>query len=277
MKRSHLICLALTLALLSLLLIACGQGDVPDDPATEAPDTEAVTETEAPETTTEAPAPETEPPKEEKKLKTNPNDPDFFILYTDGEVDFSKAPKAYVNIYRWGQSYMPVTYGQIVFKEGDGFYVRMETEETNPRAVNTQRHSSVCQDSCLEFFAVYDPANSMKYINIEMNAIGTWLCYFCESNKVNNIIEKSSDSLPEIEPFKTETTWGTTLHVPLDMIEDCYPGVKITEGSTILMNFYKCGDKTDKPHWGAWSEVETEKPNFHVPQYFSEVEIRKAN
>ena len=52
MKRSHLICLALTLALLSLLLIACGQGDVPDVPATEAPDTEAVTETDAPETTT---------------------------------------------------------------------------------------------------------------------------------------------------------------------------------------------------------------------------------
>ena len=40
---------------------------------------------------------------ENNRNRVNPADKDFYILYTDGEVDFSKAPKAQIAIYPWGR------------------------------------------------------------------------------------------------------------------------------------------------------------------------------
>lgn len=33
-------------------------------------------------------------------------------------------------------------------------------------------------------------------------------------------------------------------------------------------NVYKCGDETDKPHYGLWSIVRSTKPDFHNPDCF---------
>jgi len=214
--------------------------------------------------------------KKEGLRKINPHDPAFYILYTDGEVDFSKAPTARVNIYKWGQQYMPRTEAKIIFKEDDGFYVRMECEEKNPLAEKTEFGASVCEDSCMEFFANYQPKTSDRYINIEMNSIATCLCYFCRDRYETVSIEKLSDALPEVEAFKTETTWGINLHVPLKMLRDAYGEFTLKEGDTVTMNLYKCGNKTKIPHYGTWSEICTERPDFHQPSCFSEVEIRRA-
>jgi len=270
MKNFKLSITALLL-IMAMLLVSCSsaENNAVDSDTAEAVDTDAENTAE---TTTEETTAMTEAPK--KELKTNPNDPDFYILYTDGEVDFTNAPKAYVDIYRWSKEYMPVTFAQIVFKEGDGFYVRMECEETDPRAVNKNYDGPIYEDSCVEFFAVYKPEINNKYVNIEMNANGAYLCYYCNSINDNVKMHTLTDSMPTCTPFKTETSWGVELHVPLKMIDDAYGGESLTLGDTILMNLYKCGNKTAIPHYGAWSEVELAKPNFHQPQFFSEVEIR---
>jgi hypothetical protein len=41
-------------------------------------------------------------------------------------------------------------------------------------------------------------------------------------------------------------------------------------------NFYKCGNETSHPHWGAWSPVD--ELNFHLPGCFGRIrfEARKA-
>jgi len=272
MKKLRFALLALLLVLPSLLTSCTSSGDTSDTSDTDA-SADTTAEAAAAETTTEeTTAAMTEAPK--KELKTNPNDPDFYILYTDGEVDFTDAPKAYVDIYRWSEEYMPVTFAQIVFKEGDGFYVRMECEETDPRAVNKEYDGPIYEDSCVEFFAVYKPEINNKYVNIEMNANGAYLCYYCKSMSDNVKMHTLTDSMPTCTPFKTDTSWGVELHVPLKMIDDAYGGESLTLGDTILMNLYKCGNKTPIPHYGAWSDVELAKPNFHQPQFFSEVEIR---
>ncbi len=265
----------MTAALLCLvmMLTASCSGDV----ATSDSDT-ASADTTVAETTTEAEtatATETEPTS---NLKFNRDDPDFYILHIDAdeEVDFTNAPKAHLDIWRWGKSfYAPVTYGQIVFREGDGFYVRMECEETDPRAVNTEFNGPIYEDSCMEFFAQYKHGISKKYVNIEMNANGAFLCYFCNSINDNVTIDTVTENIPTCESFKTDTIWGVNLYVPLAMLDDIYGGDTLTLGDTIMMNFYKCGNKCDPPHYGMWNDVPLEKANFHVPQYFAEVEIRK--
>ncbi|MBO7254211.1 MAG: hypothetical protein J6V36_02790, partial [Clostridia bacterium] len=58
---------------------------------------------------------------------------EFYILYTEDEVDFSKAPKAEIKYYPWNNDYTPYAYGQVIFKKDDGFYVFMYCEESNPK------------------------------------------------------------------------------------------------------------------------------------------------
>jgi len=265
--------------IISLIFIftlpACGNFGMSD--LRTAAESEPVSE----EITSEAPPVETEDEKtapkaeteEEPASRTNKNDPDFYILYTKDKVDFTNAPKADIDIYRWGTDYTPKAYAQVIFKEGDGFYVRMECEETDPRAVYIDYSDPVYEDSCLEFFVIYMPDLSGKYINTEMNANGAYLCYFCESNSNNVTIDTITDSMPAVTLFKNETSWGVSLYVPLGLINDAYGSADITLGSKVLANFYKCGDKTAVRHYGSWNEVINESPNFHLPEYFAEIVI----
>ncbi|MDD4772404.1 MAG: carbohydrate-binding family 9-like protein [Eubacteriales bacterium] len=251
-------------ALIVLMLPACDTGE----PET---DSETITnEITNPVKTTE----ESTESREEPNSRVNKNDPDFYVMYTKDEVDFTDAPKAYIDIYRWGTDYTPKAYAQAVFKEGDGFYIRMECEETDPRAVNTNYNDPIYEDSCLEFFVIYMPHLSGKYINTEMNANGAYLCYFCDSMADNVTIDTVTNSMPVVTSFKTKTSWGVNLYVPLGLIEDAYGSADISKGSKILANFYKCGDKTAVSHYGSWNEVINENPNFHLPEYFAEIEIK---
>ncbi len=48
-------------------------------------------------------------------------------------------------------------------------------------------------------------------------------------------------------------------------------GRDISPGHRAAANFYKCGDETAVPHYGAWSPIDTPQPDFHRPEFFGEV------
>ncbi len=214
-------------------------------------------------------------PEDEPAGRVNKNDPDFYIVYTRDAVDFTGAPKADIGIYRWGADYTPKSYAQVVLKEGDGFYIRMECEETDPVAVFTEYNDPVYEDSCLEFFVNWMPGLSGRYINTEMNANGAYLCYLCDPDGKNVTMDTVTGSMPSVAAFMTDTSWGVTLYVPLGLIGDAYGSADFGPGSKVLANFYKCGDKTAVIHYGSWNEVISDSPNFHLPEYFAEIEIRE--
>ena len=214
---------------------------------------------------------------ENNRNRINPADKDFYILYTDGEVDFSKAPKAQIAIYPWGVEYTPKAFGQIIFKKDDGFYLRLESFEKDPHSRLTEKNDSVCTDSCMEFFASYDPENPNKYINVEMNSLGNYLCQCCDWIGERNIREKNFDFSPispEVSAFRTKESWGVYLRVPLGMIYDVYGDLRIDKGSYILLNLYKCGNYKQIDHYGCWGNVTTSYPNYHMPPCFYAVEIK---
>lgn len=45
-------------------------------------------------------------------------------------------------------------------------------------------------------------------------------------------------------------------------------GFNPSSANSIKGNFYKCGDKTAKPHYVSWSPIATPSPDFHRPEYF---------
>lgn len=204
---------------------------------------------------------------------------EFFAVYKgkDEAVDFAGAPKAYIDIYPWGTAYTPVAYAQIIFREDDGFHVRMFCEEENPRAIYTKFDDPVYLDSCLEFFCDFLPEkNTGHYINTEMNANGAFLTYWAAGLGNYTMIADLSDHISTVSAFKEDNGWGVNLFIPLEMLSDIYDYDGWGEGSVIKGNFYKCGSDCEIPHYGVWSNIDLPAPNFHSPQFFGEIVIKKA-
>ena len=60
--------------------------------------------------------------------------------------------------------------------------------------------------------------------------------------------------------------WGLCVAIPLDLIG-------LQRGSRFEGNFQKCGDFTRAPHFLTWNAIISDEPDFHLPQFFGEMEL----
>ena len=70
----------------------------------------------------------------------------------------------------WKFGNLPKTSFQLVYVENYGFLLNMYSEEVNPVADYHNNGDPAYKDSCVEFFANFDPENSEKYLNFEFSA-----------------------------------------------------------------------------------------------------------
>ena len=54
--------------------------------------------------------------------------------------------------------------------------------------------------------------------------------------------------------------WGIEFEIPASFIQLYFPAFEMSEARA---NFYKCGDKTEVPHYLAWSDLTSERPDYH--------------
>jgi Carbohydrate-binding family 9 len=152
----------------------------------------------------------------------------------------------------------------------EGFmYLKYYVSEQQIRAVNNTTNGSVWEDSCVEFFVAFDDKG---YYNLECNIIGTiLLCYGAERNNREmlpaEVIEKIQFQSTIQNNLKDKTIdWSMTLAIPLSIFTH-HSNLSL-KGKEYHANFYKCGDKLAEPHFVAWSNIETPKPDFHRPDFF---------
>ncbi len=145
------------------------------------------------------------------------------------------------------------------------------------RAVNYQNNSPVSQDSCVEFFVA--PKCDNHYWNFEFNCIGT----INASHRTDraNPTRLNDEQLAMVKryascgtrPFNEVEglfTWNLLIAIPLELI-----GVKY-EGNPIEMrgNFYKCASGSSQPHYLSWNPIDTDKPDFHRPEFFGKIILK---
>lgn len=150
--------------------------------------------------------------------------------------------------------------------DGESLWVRMEAEEFPVRATLTGVLDQVCDDSCLEFFFAPDPGDR-RYFNFEFNPLGALNLGFGaeRATRVRQIVKRPAE-LFRPEPFHTDKGWGIVFRIPADFIRLYLPGFALTgEGAG---NFYKCGDKTETPHYLAWAPLTSAAPDYHRRQDF---------
>lgn len=200
---------------------------------------------------------------------------EFYIKLQNGQgaPSFEDAPTADISVYPWGGEYRPISGAQAVYVEGDGFYIRMFSRESDPRTTYTNYNDPVCNDSCLEFFCKYYPSGSHFYLNIEMNSAGVYLSYRAEGAGKYCDLATLTDAMPTVTPSHDSGEWAVVLHVPSKCIADVYGLEKFEpkRGDSVRCNFYKCGSKCEKPHYGVWANIDAPSPNFHLPEFFREV------
>ncbi len=187
-------------------------------------------------------------------------------------VDWASIPVADVKHYRWYEGYAPAVTAQLVYVAGDRFLLRMTCAESEPRAIYTDYMDPVYTDSCLEFFA--DWTGDGRYINMEMNANGALLsCVGPDRHDRTPVRALAGDIFP-VRAEVGESSWSVTAEIPLSLLASIL-GCPLTveSGFAFRGNFYKCGDETASVHYGMWSPVGTEKPDFHRPEYFGELVV----
>ena len=194
--------------------------------------------------------------------------------YTKMPENWSDVPCAHIDQYAWSQDYMPSADAQLIMLQGYGFVLRMTCREKDPRAIYTDYNQPVYTDSCLEFFAAWDSSQD-KYLNMEMNAKGTLLSCVGKDRYERVPVLDVCGELPVVQGFANEDEWGILAQIPFSVIRGVY-GIgedTFVTGYTFKGNFYKCGDETAIAHYGSWSRVGTQAPDFHRPEYFGELVI----
>jgi hypothetical protein len=200
---------------------------------------------------------------------------DDFGTSFDGPEPWDRLPPLLVDHYLWlDNAYRPRVEVRLWWSR-KSLYVRFRVAEKRARGRYTKFQDPVYKDSCVEFFVDMFPEKGRGYLNFEMNANGTLLAQFgpdrdhrkplWPEDVANMSIVSGEENWPEVGD-----NWHVEYSVPFELFRKFY-GEDVRPGHRAAANFYKCGDDTPMPHYGAWSPVETPTPDFHRPEFFGEL------
>jgi hypothetical protein len=138
----------------------------------------------------------------------------------------------------------------------------------------------------VEFFVQPNPGKG--YFNFEFNCGGAMLAsYVTDPERIEGRLKSCTPldrdlaaevsiyhSLPvTVEPeIEEDIVWYLGFSVPFALLEACAGRIGRVPGQVWRANFYKCGNDTSHPHWGAWSPLD--KRNFHVPADFGDLRFQ---
>lgn len=184
-----------------------------------------------------------------------------------------------INTNNWPDRFPETPEAKVMVRNDHQYlYLRFEVEGDQLRAVAAADQGRVWEDSCVECFC--QVPGDAHYINLESNCIGAMVASRRLSRKdevvpftpaeMQQIVRRCS--LPR-EPFEERDghfSWWVELDIPLSLIFRQNPP---SFPQPLLVNFYKCADKTRKPHFLSWQPIPLPAPDFHCPQFFGEITL----
>lgn len=166
--------------------------------------------------------------------------------------------------------------GFVIAHDGDNLYLKYTVKESVSQALELVDGKPVCVDSCVEFFVSFDDTG---YYNFEFNCIGTALLAFRKERKnskpataeIFSLIERSTSVERASFDEKHINQWQLSVTIPKEAFY-CHNFSDLS-GLKAKANFYKCGDNLSKPHFVSWNAISNATPNFHLEEFFGEVEF----
>ena len=147
-----------------------------------------------------------------------------------------------------------------------GITVRLETNEWPLTITTMELNGKICIDSCMEFFFIPN-MDDAEYINLEMNPAAVSLTAKAPGRYERPRLDIHGENVKIKSMIKAEEGWTVMAFISYDFLLKHYSHVD----KTMRANFYKCGDKTPVLHYSTWNPVETEKPDYHRPEFFGKI------
>ncbi|MDD2708353.1 MAG: carbohydrate-binding family 9-like protein [Verrucomicrobiae bacterium] len=180
-----------------------------------------------------------------------------------------------------GSDHRPKVEAKAVYT-GKGLSIFFRVFDKYVRCTREDYQTSVCRDSCVEFFV--KPREGRGYFNFEINCGGTMLLYYMadptlgpegarkqvpwEIAKTVRIFHSQPKVVyPEVEK---DAEWMVEYTIPFALFEEFLGPLGSVSGQTWRANFYKCADDSSHPHWASWAPLHG-KFSFHLPEYFAPV------
>jgi hypothetical protein len=186
------------------------------------------------------------------------------------------------NDNKWEMNYKPKTEVNLLYD--DSFiYLIYRIEDQFVKCVTDKINGPVWRDGCVEFFFSPNVKEPDKYFNLEINCGGTALMSYKKIPKVEKI-SVSEDDIKQIKIFSSmpgiiekeitePVTWVLELALPIKILQN-YSDISLPRtGIKWKANFYKCAENNSHPHWLSWTEINSDKPNYHQPLFFGEIEF----
>lgn len=158
--------------------------------------------------------------------------------------------------------------------DNTNLYLQYTVEEKHLQAAHGHLNGPVYRDSCVEFFIAF---GNESYYNFEFNCVGNMLAaYGAGRNNRRSLGEEylhkiNTQSIIRKAACADDYQWELTIIMPLETF--CFDQLSTLKGKQCTANFYKCGDELPEPHYLSWSNIESPEPNFHLPEFFGELEF----
>lgn len=130
-----------------------------------------------------------------------------------------------------------------------GFNIKFTVFESNPVTTQTIHQSPVHLDSCIELFMNFNPSDSDKYINFEVNSNGIMFAALRKNRfeKRNLLISEIYDLHITTKSFAVH--WIVKYIISFDLIKKYYPSFDISRKNTMKGNIYKSGEYSNPEHY----------------------------
>ena len=112
-----------------------------------------------------------------------------------------------------------------------------------------------------------------------MNCIGTILAAYGPDQRHRNFLpEKTIASIKTytiIDKFTEPSIIHWELIAVIPFTAFIYDEISFLSATRVRANFYKCGDNLTEPHYLAWNNIKSAKPDFHLPEFFGTLIFQK--
>ncbi|MCR5720454.1 MAG: carbohydrate-binding family 9-like protein [Lachnospiraceae bacterium] len=188
----------------------------------------------------------------------------------DTEKELALCEALSVSDYLWNSRVKPDMEVKMAVVRGYGLAIDFLVKEKDPKRVYTQYNDPVYKDSAVEFFINPEPNVSEKYINLEINANGAFLCRFGVARAKRTNFDELTDTSIEIKTEILDSEWAAHVKIPNRVFKDLANKDGFERGDRVTFNLYKISESEEIEHYGAFSHIDSPTPNFHLPEFFAE-------
>lgn len=206
----------------------------------------------------------------------------YKIFPIQSKEDLSRCPVFAVNHFLWACRRRPESFGRMGYLAGQGLYVQMTCMESAPKRDCKNHRDLVCKDSAMEVFLAFPdkklrqtapPEATSLYFNFEINANGAMYAKYGYGRRDRQFITGEDYDMTGAKAVIEPDRWSVELLIPQRMLKRVGGIADLTAGSVFFCNFYKISEDPAIEHYAAFNPIQSETPNFHLPQYFAQAVI----